>query len=439
MAMFKYYVWLASKSIRRNPLLSALMVLAIAVGIGASMTTITVNYLMSADPIPQKSDVLYHVQVDNWDPNEAYQEPNEPPNLMTYLDARALMQAGRAQRQEASFSAGLVVEPEGDEQTPFNVNARATFADFFAMFDTPFLYGGAWDPGADRQAEAVVILNREMNEKIFAGENSVGRRLRMSGRDFRVSGVLDQWEPIPRVYDVANGPFNRPEDVFIPFNLAVDQKLSRNGNTSCWKSPKGDGFAAFLNSECVWISMWVELPDADASNDYATFLGDYVTEQKKLGRFPRPLNNHLRKVMDWLENQEVVADDAQVMLWLSLMFLVVCLLNTIGLLLTKFLGRGGEIALRRALGASRRALFMQHLVEASLIGLAGGLAGLGLSWLGLQGVDSMYGEFVRNLTDMDWVMVLAAMALGVVSAVTAGLYPTYRACRIAPAAELKTQ
>ena len=54
--MFSYYLKLGWLSIRRNPLLSALMIAAIAVGIGASMTIITVNYVMSGNPIPQKSD-----------------------------------------------------------------------------------------------------------------------------------------------------------------------------------------------------------------------------------------------------------------------------------------------------------------------------------------------------------------------------------------------
>ena len=59
--MFSYNVILALKSMRRNPIITALMVAAIAVGIGVSMTTMTVYYLMSSNPIPHKSDVLYAV------------------------------------------------------------------------------------------------------------------------------------------------------------------------------------------------------------------------------------------------------------------------------------------------------------------------------------------------------------------------------------------
>jgi len=197
----------------------------------------------------------------------------------------------------------------------------------------------------------------------------------------------------------------------------------------CWKPNDGDGFEAFLNSECVWIQFWAELRNEQEKQDYMTFLNAYVEQQKELGRFPRPLNNRLSDVMEWMESQEVVEDDAQVMLGLSLMFLVVCLLNTIGLLLAKFLGKSGDIGLRRALGASRSSLFIQHMIESAMIGLGGGIFGLGLAWLGLRGIEMLFGEFIENVVGMNWVMVLTAVGLAIISALLAGLYPTWRASR----------
>ena len=137
--MFSYYLKLGWLSIRRNPLLSALMIAAIAVGIGACMTIITVNYVMSSNPIPHKSDQLFYVQLDNWDPNDQGDDGFEPPDQVTYLDAMALMRAGKAYRQVASNRSGLVLEPQGDDEMPFSVDTRNTWADFFPMFDLPFL------------------------------------------------------------------------------------------------------------------------------------------------------------------------------------------------------------------------------------------------------------------------------------------------------------
>ncbi|MEE8243535.1 MAG: hypothetical protein V3R27_00955 [Pseudomonadales bacterium] len=70
--MFGYYIWLAAISIRKNAVMSLLMIAAVAVGIGTCMTIVTVNYIMAKDPIPQKSDVLYAVQLDSWNPNDSF-------------------------------------------------------------------------------------------------------------------------------------------------------------------------------------------------------------------------------------------------------------------------------------------------------------------------------------------------------------------------------
>lgn len=53
--MFGYYIDLAVRSLRRNKVLTALMILTLALGIGASITTLTVLKLLSGDPIPQKA------------------------------------------------------------------------------------------------------------------------------------------------------------------------------------------------------------------------------------------------------------------------------------------------------------------------------------------------------------------------------------------------
>jgi putative ABC transport system permease protein len=438
--MFAYYLRLAFKSIKRNPILSALMVTAIALGIGASMTTITVNYLMSADPIPEKSQQLYYVQVDSWDPNNPFDdESNNPPNQLTWTEANNFMAANKAIRQTAMAKSGGIIEPKGDDALPFEASIRLAFADFFPMFNTPFLYGSGWDSEADRNRELVVVLSKETNDKVFGGINSVGETFIMAGKNFRVVGVMDTWQPVPKFYDVNNGAFDKSEDVFMPFLLKEELELPNWGNTNCWKSPEGEGFKAFLRSECINFQMWVELPKQTEHANYLNFLNNYVTEQKALGRFPRPMNNRLLNVMEWMDNQQVVEDDAQIMLWLSFMFLTVCLLNTIGLLLAKFSGKAAEIGLRRAVGASKGDLFIQHLVETACIGLAGGIAGLGLAILGLQGIKSLYGDVVSELATLDFNMVIVALLLALASTIAAGLYPTWRACNIAPASQLKSQ
>jgi putative ABC transport system permease protein len=436
--MFAYYIRLAFISLRKNLVLSSLMVAAVGLGIGLCMTIVAVNYMMAKDPIPQKSDVLYHVQLDSWSPNSPYSEPNEPPDQLTYLDAIALMDAKRAARQTASVKTSIVIESDDPEVRPFMVTGRATYSDFFAMFDVPFVHGGGWTAQADAASEQVVVITREINDRVFGGENSVGRNLAISGRVYRVVGVMDDWLPMPKFYDVTNGPFNLPEDVYMPFSLVRSVGLQRSGNTNCWK-PVGQGTDAFYTSECIWIQMWVELYDADAVGEYRSFLDAYVTEQKTLGRFQRPLNNRLRNVNEWLDDRQVVDTAATMMLAVAIMFLAVCLLNTIGLLLAKFLGKAGEIGVRRALGASKSELFKQHMIESGCIGAVGGLLGLFFAWLGLQGIVYLFGDEAEPVVQMDWVLVVYAILLAVVSSLLAGMYPTWRACNVQPAHQLKTQ
>ena len=231
--MFSYYLKLGALSIRANPALSALMVLAIAIGIGACMTIVTVRHVMSDNPIEHKNDVLYHVQVDSWSPAEPYQDPDKPPEQMTYLDAKALYDAGKAHRQVTIYKTSRVVQPEGDDARPFQLDARATTADFFPMFDVPFLYGAPWDQASDDAEERVTVLSKELNEQLFGGEDSTGRMLTVNGEEYRVSGVLDEWTPVPKFYDLNNNPYEAPEALYLPFSLAATNGFGRSGNTSC--------------------------------------------------------------------------------------------------------------------------------------------------------------------------------------------------------------
>lgn len=439
--MFPYYLKLGLLSIRANPALSTLMVAAISIGIGACMTIVTIYYIMAGNPIPHKSDQLYHVRVDSWDPTEPYDEPDEPPEQLTYLDATALYIANRAHRQVVSFVSSRVIEPEDPDTKPQRVESRATMAEFFTMFDVPFRYGSGWDKSADETREHVVVLAEETNNLLFGGENSVGRTVTLNGEAYRVAGVLDHWEPVPKFYDLNNNEYSKPAGLFLPFTVAIDGEHGSSGNTNCWK-PIGDGgYEAFLASECTWMQMWVELPGQAEKEQYLQFLDDYVEQQKLLGRFPRPLNNRLDNVEEWMDYNEVVDEDVGVLLGLAILFLIVCLLNTIGLLLAKVLRRAKDISLRRALGASKATLFAQYVVEAGIIGIGGGLLGIVMTWLGLRGIANLFNDFdfIENLVRMDWVMVLSAVLLAIISALAAALYPTWRAANVTPASQLRIQ
>ena len=442
--MFDYDLKLALRSLRRHIGLSMLMVLAVALGIAVCTITFTVYHAMSTNPIAWKNDRLYAVTIDSWDPEKPAddEQPEMPPEQLTYRDAIALHAADIPERSLVMFKSERVLNPQQPGRTPFYTLVRVTHGDFFPMFETPFLYGSGWDREADAGPEPVIVLSRETNEKAFGGENSVGRTVRLGDNEFRIVGVLDRWEPAPKFYDLNNGSFQEAEDVFIPFMWGETLQLPAVGNTNCWKSEQIESFGDFLNSECVWVQMWAELPDRDTRERYQAFVDNYVRGQKAGGRLPRPLNNRLFNVDEWLDFYKVVKKDNRVLIGIALLFLAVCLVNIIGLLLAKFLNGAALTGLRRALGASRKDVIRQHLTEVVLVGLAGGVLGLLFAVAGLAGIRAIYGDTYdryEQLTLIDPVVVLVTLGLSLLAGLIAGVYPAWRIGHTSPAVYLKTQ
>ena len=437
--MFTYYLDLALRSLKRSPGLTALMVLAIGFGVAASMTTYSVFRAVSGDPIPWKSSKLFVPQIDMWGPNGRSSD-GEPPDAMDYLDATAMMRAHRAKLQSAMYQISPSVVPAEAGKHPINVSGHAVYSEFFPMLDVPFLYGSGWSAADDTQRAAVVAISSKLNQKLFGGVNSVGKSINMEGKDYRVVGVLDNWNPQPRFFDVVNsGGFSTGvEDIFVPFERAIQVGMPNDGNTNCNAVPTESGFVGLQHSPCVWIAYMAELDDAPAVAAYRQYLDGYAHEQQQAGRFAWAPNNRLRNLPDWLNSQHVVPRDTKVSLLVALGLLVVCLVNTAGLLLAKFLRRSNEIGVRRALGARRTAVYAQFLTEAGIIGLAGGVLGLLLTGAGVASVSWVLPKDIAALARLDFSLLALTLLVAVAATLLAGLYPTFRASRVQPAWQLKS-
>jgi len=433
--MLGYYLSLARRSLGRNRGLTVLMIVAIAFGVGASMTTLTVLHVLSVDPIPRKSHDLYFVQLDPQKLAGYQPGTDQLPKQVTRYDAEALVRAGKADRQALMTGGNAAIEPERADLKPFFAEGRWASSDFFAMFDVPFLEGAGWTADDDLHAAQVAVISRALAEKLFGTTAAVGRSLRVEGTQLRVIGVIADWEPQPHFYDLnVGGAYRDGEQLFVPFSTSRDLKLSHDGSMDCWDGVPDN---TALNAPCVWLQLWVELDSPAKAAAYRDFLVEYSKEQQRTGRFQRPPDVELSDVMTWLATNKVVPDDTRLQSWIALGFLLVCLVNTVGLLLTKFLRRSPEIGVRRALGASKRAIFVQLLVEAGTIGVAGGLLGLGLAWLGLWAVRHQPTEYA-SLARLDLPMLAATFGLALVSSLLAGIIPAWRACQVAPAIQLKS-
>ncbi len=436
--MFSYYLELALRSLKRSPGLTALMVLAIGFGVAASMTSWSVFRAVSGDPIPWKSAQLFVPQIDNWGPNGRSSD-GEPPNAMDYADAMALMRDHRAKRQSAMYQISPSVVPAETGKHPLNVSGHAVYGEFFPMLDVPFKYGSGWSASDDESRAPVAVISSKLNQKLFGGAASVGRSVDIDGRDYRVVGVLDDWNPQPRFYDVVNsGGFSvNGDDVFLPFLTAIQTGMSNDGNTNCNAVPKESGFVGLQRSECVWIAFMAEL-DTGAVAAYRDYLDGYARDQQRAGRFAWAPNGRLRDLRAWLDNQHVVPSDTKVSLLVALGLLLVCLVNTVGLLLAKFLRRSSEIGVRRALGAPRAAIYTQFITEAGIVGLAGGVLGLLLTGVGVASVGWVLPKDIAALARVDLSLLLLTLLVAVIATVLAGLYPTFRASRVQPAWQLKS-
>jgi putative ABC transport system permease protein len=434
--MFKYYLQLGLHRLHRNPVLTALMVMAIGFGVASSMTTYAVLRAMSGDPIPWKSDKLFFPQIDAWGPNPR-RGGTEPRDSMTYIDAIALMRDHRARLQSALYPIAPTVHSGEPTQKSRTAPGQAVYSEFFPMLDVPFLYGGGWTATDDEQHARVAVISKSLNQRLFQGTNSVGKSIRLDSHDYRVSGVLDGWHPQPKFYALATtDAFGPADQVFLPFTTATDAQLATRRWFSCINLP-GPGYAAILNSGCVWIGYVAELDTATQVSAYRDYLDGYAREQRVSGRFGWVPNNRLRDLPAWLDFEHVVPPQARISFVVALCLLLVCMVNTVGLLLAKFLRRSGEIGVRRALGASRFAIAAQFGVEAGTIGMAGGLLGLMLTWLGVQVMHGSLPRQVAALAHIDLLLLWQTLLLAVVATVLAGLYPIWRAMYVLPSLQLK--
>lgn len=436
--MLLYNLRLSWISLRRTPFLSALAVGAIGIGIAVAVACTTIYYLLAKDPLPGKSQNLHYVRLDSWNPSRPFSDnfPERPPDQVTWRDAMALLESDIPAHKTATFRANLVVRPEAVEQRPFGQDARFCTRDFFPMFEVPFRYGGPWGPEADKNAEQVVVISAAANDRLFGGGDSVGKKLWLERRTFTVAGVLDTWRPPVRFFDPQGDAQGPPEDIYMPISLTPQMEIQSAGNRTAWGPVSGDSYADFLQSEVIWMQFWAELATPEQKEKYQGFVDNYTDDQKKLGRFGRPRNNWLQPMMAYLEEQEAVPPAARSVMVISLLFLLVVAINLIGLLLGKFLAKAPEVAVRRALGASRRAIFAQQITECLLIGVLGGVLGT----VSAAGFLVAMSRFLEESTSyqLDLSMIAAGFGLALLAGTIAGVYPAWRVCAEPPANHLKT-
>lgn len=437
--MFRYYLDLAWRRCRQGPSMVLLLTFTMAIGIASCMTALTIFSALSGEPLPGISP---HLQVVTMDAREALNSKDndysQPDSYLTLLDAKALVDARRA-RQQVALAQSYILVGRSDGKQSDQVHGLMAEGALLDILGVSLRHGRSWTAAEQAAQVPVVVIDSELAVKLFGKENAVGQSVSMGTREFRVIGVSAPWKPRTQFLDLPRNQGNvlgTPEQFFVPAQAALAAGV---GPLTAGKCGEGSAVVSFQSAEvekCRWLEVWVALDSSSAVSAYQQFVAGYANAQHAAGRFAYPPKARLFGVRGWMKSNQVVPDDVGLNLALAGAFLLLCLVNVAGLLAARFLRRQADVTIRRALGASRRDVFAQHLVETGVLGLFGGVLALPLTWLGLWIVRMQpvaYADAANFSPSAFAVLLLLSLAVGLV----VGILPAWRVCRQPPAMQIK--
>lgn len=383
--------------------MTAVIVLTLALGIGAnaSMFGVIDRLLLSGPAQVRDPGELRRIYV-------TYSEPGEPERAISsfgYVAFTALQEHVTAFTGVAAY-AGQPYVTLGRGMDAEQATARFVTSSLFPLLGTTPALGRFFTPDEERppRGERVVVIDHGTWQRRFGGDPQVlGRTVTLDDEDYTIIGVARPG---------FTGVELRPVEFWLPVSASVPM--------DDWTTTQG----------ATWLRMVGRLaPGATAELAAAQATAAYRATQTE--RPPGPsMQLALRPL--WFDQHGVEAAEVRVSRWLvgvSAALLLVACANVANLLLARGLRRRREIAVRLALGVSRGRLVRLLLVEAGLLALAGGVAGLAAAYWGmkllsvtlLDGVASWTGSPVDGR-----VMAYTALAT-LVTALLVGLLPALRA------------
>jgi len=379
---------LAVRSLRRRPLLFVVAASALALGIGASTAVFSVVDAVLLRPLPFAETerlVMY------W---QSIPEASTPFVEVSYPHFRKL----RAQSRSFSALAAMPAVNSGfilGGREPVRVEGRIVTGNFFDVLGARAARGRTFGEDEDRVgAPRVVVVSHGLWQRHFGGEPGiVGRMLDVDGTAMTVIGVMPPAFRYPR-----------EADLWTPL-VPVIPEIVEKANV---------GWAVLIGRLAPGVPIVQARPEVDAIT--AAGLREEAPSSPQLKVVLTPLAD------EWFGPSRRAL---WVLLGAVLLVLLLACANVSALLLARAATRQREIAVRVALGASRPRLVRQLLVEASLIALAGGLAGTLIATWGLDGLLALVPAEVPRLEDaaIDSRVLAFALGLTAVTALGAGLVP----------------
>lgn len=453
--MFWYQCQLALRSIRKTPILSAVMIFTLATGVACTVICYTNYYHLKKNPLADKDQSLFLLQTDSWDEKHEYSgTPNHMPPLHSYRDTTALLASDIPLRQTAITKWGGAMHNPDSDQKAIYVRGNIVTRDFFPMFNLEFIYGAPWPQEADQHFQNVIVISEGINQKLFNGANSLGKTLVYESVQYQIIGVTRHQNNVNPTYDIAQVRWPSPEPQFyFPFATLTANEVGAWVNYQCPEDLRDYGshwYQQRLKNSCTWISLWYEFSNSEQKIRFEDFVRNYINDQKKLGNYPRPLRFSLNSIGGYMELNQANYTNDQNTIYIGFFTFVVCTLNFVALLLAKFMRTITESGVRRALGASRHAIFAQHLIESCMLGGMAALLGMLMTYGGLlclklamksipAAKNELAGANNLGLLEPDGSLLVICVSGALVASLIAGIYPAWRACVVPAANYLKVQ
>jgi putative ABC transport system permease protein len=267
--------------------------------------------------------------------------------------------------------------------------------------------GRFFDAEDDLTARRVAVLGARIEERLFPGEDPVGRSIRIRGVPFEVVGVLEAKGVLADGSDEDN-------QVVIPLRTA----LRRVFNTT-------------------WIStVFVSVRDPQRMQDTETEIAALLRERHQLERAGKPDDFAIQNKTRFLAaQQETIQSLTLFTSGLAAVALLVGGTGILALMLLSVKERTGEIGLRRAVGARPRDILVQFLAEATVLALGGWIAGVAAGALGAGTVA--FGTDWKVAVPVE--ALLASLAMAGITGLGFGAFPARKASLLPPIQALSAE
>jgi putative ABC transport system permease protein len=377
----------------KNPGFTAIAVLALALGIGANSAIFSVVNALLLRPLPYQ-DPSQLVVI--WENAAHLGFPKNTPSPANFLDwqKQSTLFETMAAFAERSFNLTGIGEPE-------RLDGRRVSANLFSLLGVKPIIGRTFVPDEDKPGTKVALLNESLWKRRFGSDpNVVGRSLALNGESYTVVGVLPSSVRLP-----AFG--NWRDQVWVPLAFPAEEAASR-----------GNHFLEVIARMKPGVSL--QQARAEMETIAARLAQQYPDYNTRIGAVVNPLH------------EEIVGNMKPALLILlgavAFVLLIACA-NVANLLLARAAARHKEIALRLALGADRRRLTKQLLVESVMLSLFGAGVGLALAFAGLRVLTRFIPADVAHaeMITIDGKVMIFTLLVAVVTGLVFGLAPASQA------------